>query len=138
MFMRINGRKTAAVLMLASYLLVSLFAHAFHHHGPSGCSGCAQEHPTPPGHAAACCLHDHGTVCHDVSEETPAAFQAVWSFSAEDCQICQYLAQKWGTADLPEAARLAETVWLLVPRRPSFLPAPLLLAWHIRGPPAVA
>lgn len=136
--MRINRRKTAAVLMLTSYLLAITVAHAFHQHGPSGCGGCSQEHQTPHGHGAACCHHDHGAVCHDVSEETSAAFRAVWSLAADDCQVCQFLAQKWVAADWSEAAGLTETAWPLVPRRPSYFPAPLLSAWHIRGPPAVA
>lgn len=136
--MRLNWRKTTAILVLTSHLLVITFANAFHQHGGHGCGGCAEEHQTHHAQAAPCCHHEHASACHATPDASQAPVEATWGQSAEDCPVCQFLAQKWLSVELPEAAGLVEVIWQGVPGRPLRLPATLLYAWQIRGPPVVA
>jgi hypothetical protein len=137
--MRANWRKTAAILALTSHVLAITVAGVFHQHGSQPCGGCHESHPAAHEHSLSCCHHEQESACCETSDGFQwAAPGANWTCSSETCPVCQFLAQKWITADLSEVERVVDSVWEKALCRSFRLPSPLLFSWQIRGPPVVA
>jgi len=133
--MRRRWRKITAILVLTSHLLAITVANAFHQHGGRACSGEVSAHDAHSACVHRCgCPHDHASA----GRESPAKAQADWGQSCEDCQVCQFLAQKWMPVDLTDAPRQTGAVCQVPFDRPLRLKPPLLPPWESRGPPVVA
>lgn len=132
--MRLSWQRITAILAVTSHVLVITVANAFHQHD---CCVCSEDASAQAAHLetiAPCCLHGHASACHESQTEVRLNGQR----SPEDCQICQFLSQKWMPVHLPTALKLTEVVDPPPSGRPQRLPLPLPRTWQSRGPPVVA